>query len=237
MAEKKASKFKVKIPKLNPSKTYDFSFSLSGMISAVGGLVLALTFFFVMGILIGRGYRPEADMPKLAEMMPTKEHGQIITEEPQKPEVLKPEELDYAERLATPPKQVMNESEPATIKEELQKPVAKPQPKAEQEPAPKPAPRPATPETAQATPGEPVYDYVYQVASFRKEDMAKALSAKLYNAGLRTVIETGEAKGDTWHRVQVLHHGTAASTAGMKEILAANGIGKPLLRKKNEAIQ
>ena len=40
-------------------RTYDFSLSLPGMISAVGAGVLALTFFFVMGILIGRGYRPK----------------------------------------------------------------------------------------------------------------------------------------------------------------------------------
>ena len=76
MAEKK-SKFKVKIPKLNASgKTYDFSLSLPGMISAVGAGVLALTFFFVMGILIGRGYRPESDVPPLQEIMPNRMRGQ-----------------------------------------------------------------------------------------------------------------------------------------------------------------
>ncbi len=53
MAEKKEPKYKIKVPKLNASKkTYDFSLSLPGMISAVGAGVLALTFFFVMGILI-----------------------------------------------------------------------------------------------------------------------------------------------------------------------------------------
>lgn len=232
MADKKASKFKVKVPKLNAgNKSYDFSLSLPGMISAVGAGVLALTFFFVMGILIGRGYRPETDVPPLGELMPTKEHG-VLAEEQDKPEVLKAEELDFSERLKADPHKIMDE-QPV----EAKKPEPKPEPKPEVKPETvKPAD--SGPEKAEvfeptpAKPGEPVYDYVYQVASFKQASMAEALSAKLVASGLRTAIEAGEAKGATWHRVQVLHHGTPASTAEMKAVLAKHGIGKPLLRKK-----
>lgn len=233
MAEKKASKPKVRIPKLNASnKTYDFSFSLPGMISAVGAGVLALTFFFVMGILIGRGYRPEADVPQLNEIMPTKEHGQIA-EAQEKPEILKAEELDYPSRLKQSPEKVMDQPTP-----EAKKAQAKVENKPEA-PAPvketKAKDKPIKPEVYQPEapkPGEAVFNYIYQVASFRKAEMAEALSTKLVAAGLRTAIESAEAKGKTWYRVQVLHHGTPESTAGMKAVLTKQGMGKPLLKKK-----
>lgn len=230
MADKTTSNPKVKVPKRSASsKTYDFSLSLPGMISAVGAGVLALTFFFVMGILIGRGYRPESDVPQLNEIMPSKEHGVVAEGTPDKPEILKAEELDYPSRLKESPEAIMEEVAPT--------PAAKP--KEQAKPAPKAAAKdddgPVKPEVYQPEapkPGEPVFNYVYQVASFRKPEMAEALSKKLVAAGLRTAIEAGEANGNTWHRVQVLHHGTPASTDGMKEVLTKFGIGKPLLKKK-----
>ncbi|MGE4421813.1 MAG: SPOR domain-containing protein [Pseudodesulfovibrio sp.] len=236
MADNLEPKYKVKVPKLNAArKKYDFSLSLSGMISITGVGVLALTFFFVMGILIGRGYRPEADVPPLKELMPDAEHGQL-TAENKPPKVLTLEELDYQDRLKASPQQMLDGPDETK---------AKPEPKAvaapEAKPAPKPEAKPATlAEPAQsetvkpapAQPGEAVFDYVYQVASFRKADMANGLRDKLAAAGLNARVESGEAKGSTWHRVQVLHHGTPASTAEMKATLAKFGIAKPLLKKK-----
>jgi cell division septation protein DedD len=228
MAENNASKFKVKIPKLNASsKTYDFSLSLSGMISAVGSGVLVLTFFFVMGILIGRGYRPESDVPPLGEIMPTKEHG-VLVGELVKPEVLTAEELEYPERLMVSPQKRMDE---VGVKEKASQPKAKSVAKVAKSTDSGSAKSEVVQQTASVS-DEPVYDYVYQVASFRKSEMAEAMRAKLVATGLRTTIEAGEAKGSTWHRVLVLHHGTPASTAGMKTILAQHGVSKPLLKKK-----
>jgi len=236
MAEQNDSKFKVKIPKLNASrKTYDFSLSLPGMISAVGVGVVALTFFFVMGILIGRGYRPEADVPQLSEIMPTKEHGQVGEDQPI-PEVLKAEELEYPERLKDEPHKVMDD--PTTeATEGAHKLDAQPTPQPEKQ-AEAAKPVEATPVAVEASPaasGEPVFDYVYQVASFKQLEMAQALATKLDASGLKTNIQAGEAKGTTWHRVQVLYHGTPASTETMKAALAKHGINKPLLVTKKAA--
>lgn len=234
MAEKK-SKFKVKIPKLNASrKSYDFSLSLPGMISAVGAGVLALTFFFVMGILIGRGYRPESDVPQLGQMMPSKEHGALVIDPI--PEVLTAEELDYPERLKATPAKVMDD--PTTEATEGAKKIEKPKPEKKTDTAAKDDKGPEKPEVftpTPAKPGEKVFNYIYQAASFKKADMAEALSAKLAASGLRTNIESGEAKGATWYRVQILHHGTPSSTAEMKAVLAQHGIKRPLLRKKTPA--
>jgi hypothetical protein len=232
MAENLEPKYKVKVPKLNPGKKkYDFSLSLPGMISITGVGVLALTFFFVMGILIGRGYRPEADVPPLKEIMPDSEHGRLA-EEAKPPQVLTLEELDYQDRLKASPQQMLD-----TLPEETKakpEPAPRPKPEPEAKPAPKPEPKAAA-SADTAEPGEEVFDYVYQVASFRKADMARSLSDKLSAAGLRATVESGEAKGSTWHRVQVLHHGSPASTADMKAVLARFGIGKPLLKKKTAA--
>jgi len=226
--KKDESKFSIKVPKIKVSKkTYDFSLSLPGMISAVGAGVLALTFFFVMGILIGRGYRPEADVPQLKEIMPTKQHGQI-GEGPIQPEILKAEELEYADRVKQDPSKIMNQPEATkTNKTEQPKQTAKPEakPTAPEQPAVIAQPSPAKP-------GEPVYDYIYQVASFKKQEMAQALSNKLASGGLTPEVKSGDVKGTTWYRVYVNHRGTPDSTAVMKATLAQNGIGKPLMRKK-----
>ena len=42
-------------------RTYSYTFSLPQLVGLGGGLTAALTVFFVLGILIGRGYRPEAE--------------------------------------------------------------------------------------------------------------------------------------------------------------------------------
>lgn len=233
MPKKDESNFSIKVPKLQVAKkTYDFSLTLPGMISAVGAGVLALTFFFVMGILIGRGYRPEADVPQLEEIMPSKQHGRIA-EAPLEPEILKPEELEYSDRLKEDKDTVLvpEQAEETDTKAET---AEKPQPEAPKEAA-NPAPAPAQKaEPAQPAPktGEAVFDYIYQAASFRQQEMANALSSKLAKEGLVSRVEAGEANGSTWYRVYVSHHGTPSSTDSMKAVLEKFGIQKPLLRKK-----
>jgi len=231
MPQKDESKFSIKVPKFTVAKkTYDFSLSLPGMISAVGAGVLALTFFFVMGILIGRGYRPEADVPQLEEIMPTKQHGQMGEGQPEA-EILKPEELGYADRLKEEPESVIEPQEEAPKATEAAKPqtaAPAPQPEAAQPTAMKQA----EVQPAPAMPGEATFDYVYQVASFRKQEMAQSLSDKLAAGGLAPYIQAGEANGSTWYRVYVKHRGTPTSTDSMKATLAKFGIDKPLLKKK-----
>ncbi|MDD4951996.1 MAG: SPOR domain-containing protein [Desulfovibrionaceae bacterium] len=207
--------YRVKIPKEKaPPKTYTFILSLPGLISAGGGLVLALTVFFILGILIGRGYRPEADVPELARIMPVQEFGNLTSEAPV--EVLRPEDLQYPERLSQTPAQAAAKA--AADKAEVQ---AKAQPKVQ-----------AKAGEQAAAPGGRAYDYVYQAASFRKLDMAEDLRQKISAVGLKTRIDTSQVSGTTWHRVMVLFRGTPEQTGGMKEKLSAFNIKKPLLREK-----
>jgi len=168
-------------------------------------------------------------VPRLGEIMPSQQQGNMI-EEPLKPEVLTAEELDYPQRLKAPPFKIMD----VPPVEESDKPKAEVVEKTAK-PADSGPKKPEVSQSAPALPGEQVFDYIYQVASFRQSERAESLSAKLVESGLRTSIERGQAKGSTWYRVQVLHHGTAASTAQMKAVLAKQGIQKPLLKKKTSS--
>jgi hypothetical protein len=75
------------------SRTYSFTFSFGGLAALLTAFTLALTLFFVLGVLVGRGHRPEAVLPPVARIMPT-EPVRTATAE-----VLKAEELNYGEQL------------------------------------------------------------------------------------------------------------------------------------------
>lgn len=90
-----------KIPaRKGESRTYSYTFTLSQLVSLGAGLTVALTVFFVLGVLIGRGYRPEAEVPELARIMPSPQPANATAQQPQ---VLKPEELQYLEHLTQTP--------------------------------------------------------------------------------------------------------------------------------------
>lgn len=210
-------KMKFQKPK-SPSKSYSFTFSLPGLISVCGGLVLALTVFFILGILVGRGYRPEAKVPELARMMPKAEANQTQV----KVEVLKAEELQYQDRLIKGPSEAAAQKPgPAPSAVSAVSAEAKPEQK---------------PEAKPGRSGDPtVYNYVYMVASFKEKEMAEALRKKIDAAGLSTAIEAQPVRGATWHRVLVLFTGTPDQTDAMKEKLLPFKLQKPILKTKEPA--
>jgi cell division protein FtsN len=211
-------KMKLQKPKSQP-KSYSFTFTLSGLISLCGGVALALSVFFILGILVGRGYRPETKVPELARMMPRLEANQTQV----KVDLLKPEELQYQERLKG-----VGDSAPAAPPAAAAAPAA-PAAEAKAEPKPEPKPEPAV--AADTT----VYNYVYMVASFKEKEMAESLRKKIDAAGLSTAIEAQPVRGATWHRVLVLFTGTPDQTDGMKEKLAPFKLQKPILKTKEPA--
>lgn len=222
-------------------KTYTFTFTVPEMIGLCAGSAAALCAFFVLGILLGRGYQPEKDMPELAMMMPSQSSngsGEI------KGGVLKPEDLDYIDQLKKKPESAVRKEEKdeqpakAAVKKKEEKPAAKPTEK----PVQAIAPKTAQPETKveidnpEETKG-PVYNYTYQAASFGVESRAADFSDKLNASGLKSYVEPGESGNRTWYRVFVLHTGTPESTDGMKRILLKFGIKKPLLKNKKPVSQ
>lgn len=224
MTDKTEKKYNVRMPKIpGEQKTWTFTLSMSGMITACGCTVVALTLFFILGLLVGRGYRPEQKVPHLAEMMPKQEHGALVTppEEAREDKVLTAQELTYPETLSKQPAVAVPRE---TASKQPDKTKATPQKPVKQQPAKQASPTPKT--------GEKIYDYTYQAASFRKEGMAATLKTKLANAGLKAAIETAETGKGTWYRVVVHHRGTPDSTNTMKGILAKFGIKRPLMKKK-----
>ncbi len=231
-----------KKPVANQEKTYTFTFTVPEMIGLCAGSVAALCAFFVLGILLGRGYQPEKDVPELAMMMPSQSHngsGEI------KGGVLKPEELDYIDRLKKKPESAVRQDDE---KEQAAKETEKSTTEKPATPAPAPAkeapavvektPQPEEEPEVQVeidTPEEnvkPTYNYIYQAASFGVESRADEFSAKLIASGLNSYVEPGKSGTRTWYRVFVRHTGTPDSTESMKQLLLKFGIKKPLLKSK-----
>lgn len=79
-------------------KKFSFELTMSGLVSLGIVLVLGISWVFILGILVGRGYRPEEAVPELAQIMPSAETPTAL-ESSQPPTVLKPEELQFMEDL------------------------------------------------------------------------------------------------------------------------------------------
>ncbi|MBI9112982.1 SPOR domain-containing protein [Maridesulfovibrio ferrireducens] len=226
-------------------KTYTFTFTVAEVIGLCSVCVAALCAFFVLGILLGRGYQPEKDVPELAMMMPTQSvnsSGEV------KGGILKPEELQYMDQLKIKPetsakpdqkpaiKVIVAKSETKTtlvtpvVKTEIT--VTAPAEPKQTVSVPEPPVEMDNPEAVAA----PVFNYLYQVASFGSESKAQEFRDKLLTDGLDSSIETGKSGTKTWHRVLVRHIGSSESTQSMKNVLAKYGIKKPMLKSK-KAVQ
>ena len=222
-------------------KTFTFTFTMPEILGLCAGGVGALCAFFVLGILLGRGYQPEKDVPEIAMMLPSQSQngsGEV------KGGVLKPEELDYIDQLKKKPESaVQPQKEKAEPKKEIaKKPEQKPQAAKVKAPAVKVAEKTAVVEQAEPEPpveidnpvevDEPKYNYIYQAASFGDNARAQVFADKLSASGLNSYVEAGIGGNRTWYRVFVRHTGTPDSTKGMKKVLAKFGIKKPLLKSK-----
>jgi cell division septation protein DedD len=79
-------------------RKFSFELTMSGLVSLGIVLVLGISWVFILGILVGRGYRPEEAVPELAQIMPSSETPATL-ESSQPPTVLRPEELQFMEDL------------------------------------------------------------------------------------------------------------------------------------------
>lgn len=112
--------------------------------------------------------------------------------------------------------------------------VADPEPKKTQTPPPPKDPAPdSTPNTID--PEQMVYNYVYQVASFKDKEAAARFNEKVKGLGLDARIDKAESSGSTWYRVNVHFQGKPEDTRGMKDKLKTLGVDKPIMRAKDPA--
>jgi DedD protein len=143
-------------------KKFLYEFSLSGLASLFVFTVLIMVWMFILGVLVGRGYRPETVIPQLAKVLPQEQapHAgagsaapQQDGQAPQEQPTLKAEELGFYEDLKGSRKPRAASPKPAPAKPSPQ--PAQPQPSPPQAQAavqqatatptnkPEPAPAPA----------------------------------------------------------------------------------------------
>lgn len=249
-------------------KNYVISMRLSDLIWLGVGAALALSIFFLFGLLIGRGYVAAApeDAAPVVVLQPaqaglagqdgqTGQTGQIgsaaggdaaVQEPPAAPApvVIQPEDLNYPDKLGKAQPAVSAEAQaeaaapanaagtPAkTAKAEASKTLAA-------ETAAKEANAPeegAAFDMAPPEPGEKVYHYVYQVASFKDAGPAELLRKKLTAKGLPAEVSKATIKGRLWHRVVVPFTGTPSQTDPLRDSIESITGQKPIRASKELA--
>lgn len=224
-------------------RMYTFNCSFGGLAALATAVTLALSLFFVLGVLVGRGHRPEAVIPPIDRIMPTESSVR-----PAPPaEILKAEELQYSEQLAKKGTEAQlsrpidkverkapekSKAEPQDVKKDAKTDVktdAKAGAKKDEKQADK---QKQADKKETKSDDTRRYDYIYQAASFPDQGEAKTFLKRVKSQGLKADIETGTANGKPWFRVVVFFQGTPEETRGLKEKLGTLGVPKPLMRAK-----
>jgi cell division protein FtsN len=213
-------------------KKYLFEFSLSGLVSLLVFSVLVMVWMFILGILVGRGYKPETIIPQLARILPQEQtHGsppEPLAAQKQQP-TLRADELSFHEDLRKP------DTRPAPAA-----PVQKPKPTPpKSEPVQPAATRTTAPPPVAESPPVPIvapqterFRYIYQVASFKEEDRAAVFRDQALAGGFSAHYAKETVGEEFWFRVMVTLDGTAEESERFKAGLDTLGVKNPFLRSK-----
>ncbi len=79
-------------------RKFTFEFTGPGLISIVVVTILGIVWVFILGVLMGRGYKPETAVPQLGQIMPSAS-APAQPEGGEQPTALKPEELHFMDSL------------------------------------------------------------------------------------------------------------------------------------------
>lgn len=227
-------------------KRWKFEFGPAGMIGLCGVMLLVMAWAFILGILVGRGYKPESVLAELGQMVP------VTGKDPAKtpPGPLLPEELRFFETLQEKISPIL----PAVAPDRKETTAASPPPTKPQPALTAPAQttsgagptgekqpeaaRPHAPtvsipaEPGQGQSQEPLFDYVYQIASFQNEAQARAMQQRVNALGHASSVEVSMVNGEKWYRVLVSLRGTTKDAAQMKQQLQKLGVERPFIRIK-----
>lgn len=233
------------------------------MLGLLGVFLLIWAFF--IGILVGRGDKPEDMVPEIAALMPSENATDptfvINSESTQASEgkILQPENLGFMGNLKTKPSNDDLTNAPlATNIPTKQKPVpsvasepkqngvpgknlqsdAKPQAKPQgQTQAQTQAQTQVQPKSeAQVAPGEDVFDYVYQVAASSDKNGAEGLKDKLIAKGLDAFVLEAKKDESTIYRINVRFRGSPDDTRKLTKDLQDAGIDRKILVTKTPTV-
>lgn len=241
-------------------RKFTLEISMSGVVSVGIVVVLGMCWVFILGILVGRGYKPETAVPQIAQMMPTTEAKLPDGEAKAPPSVLKPEDLQFMEDVHNQPGADTADAAPAKNPADPKKQVApaKPHDQTEVRPvggaasarqapssAPPAAPRAAAVVPPPAKPAEapkvdpkstfdkktgPRYTATYQVASFPGKAQAETHVKELAKKGVTASVREAKSGNNVVFRVTIQVKG---SDAEISDSLKKSGEkGAILLGKK-----
>ncbi|MHC1789238.1 SPOR domain-containing protein [Solidesulfovibrio sp.] len=222
-------------------RKFTLEISMPGIVSVGIVVVLGMCWVFILGILVGRGYRPEAAVPQIAQMMPTTEAlmpDNTTAQAP--PTVLKPEDLQFMEDMPGHQAGVEAPSVKAPADPKKAPVPAKPHEQTEVRPVPaaaRPAPTPPKPAAAAAVdpktpfdkPSQTRYTATYQVASFPGREQAETHVKQLAKKGITASISEAKSNKNPVFRVNVQLKGSDAEIA---EGLKRTGEKGPILLGK-----
>lgn len=163
----------------------------------VGGLIWA----FVLGVMVGR----EEINEELAALMPPRQQpaGQNEADKgaDEVEKLIRVEDLKYQESLRqNQPQEAPRAPAPAPI-------------------APRPAPAAVAAQPQGQSAGKAAYRYSYQVASYNKEEQARALAGKLGNMGVKAEVEAKSVEGASRFRVLIHFEGDDNTVESMQNML------------------
>lgn len=228
-------------------RSYMLRLTASSIMTAIIVLVIGIGWSFVLGVMVGRGYNPEKKIPQLASFLPREDEAEQATtsrvgDDQPVDKVMRPEDLSYAASLkgkpgqgklavipAKPgpeakPKNMQNATIPVVRVHEEAAAVTQAgtvmQPAAQEQAKPK------------AVPSQNLFDFTFQVATFKETDSVDNLRAKLEGAGLRSRMEKTTGKTPLY-KVMVLFRGTAEGAQTVRQTMVNMGLGEPIQRGKS----
>lgn len=221
------------------AKTYTITLTVPRAIVCGAVSLILISWFFFLGLVVGRGYEPENIIPQLAQVMP--QPGEIVADGPS----LTPPSSTQPQPAESNGRSIVAEADRAyraNIRQESAStntatpPSLKP-PAAGQGANQAGQPANTSNQTAgqttgaknQSQGGGETYKFVYQLASFKEEKAAQDLKNKLVAAGFTTRISTSKGAQSTWYRLIVDFTGTQNQADAARANLKKNfKIGEPL---------
>ncbi len=239
----------------------EFKFNLSRLLMCCLTGIFLLFWAFFIGVLVGRGERPEAVVPRIADLMPCRnssldQSGAQTSPEPQKQEeqVMSPEELGFMGHLKSRPSKADLTKAPLATnipakpeRRQAELPQVERHAPSRQasasgaKPAAGPGGKPGAAAADRAASGaggvdadgsEAVFDYIYQVAASGDKTGADSLKNKLVANGLDAFVLEADKEGKPIYRINVRYRGTPDSTKQLSQKLASVGLNRKILITK-----
>ena len=170
--------------------------------------LVTLSFFFLFGLIVGKGTVPPPQQAELEQILPEE-----VAENSPSQEILPQEALRFMTNLKTDEsaeEQPQNTQAAATGNGEAQ----------------------SKKESSFLDDDSNLYDFVIRVAAFKNEEQADALRARLEGAGMRTRLQKEKAQKGTWHFVLVLFRGTEVKMNKLRETFPSFGVRDSILVSK-----